>query len=93
LTNKKICKNSGTRDWRTAERAAAKLEKELREGTYRPASKTTWEDFTRRYGDDVLSGLAQKTRNQLNTVFAMVERLAAPKLLAHATAGRRAWAR
>jgi integrase len=88
LTNKKICKSSGTRDWRTAERAAAKLEKELREGTHRPASKTTWEDFTRRYSDDVLPGLAPKTRKQLNTVFAMVERLAGPKLLAHVTAGR-----
>lgn len=88
LSGKKVCKSSGTRNWREAERAARTLEDELRKGKYRPASKTTWEDFTRRYSDDVLPGLAAKTRNQLNTVFGTVERLAAPKLLAQVTADR-----
>ena len=88
LSGRKVCRSSGTRNTRQAERAARALEEELRQGKYRPASKTTWEDFTGRYTDDVLPGLAQKTRNQLGTVFATVERLANPTRLAQVTADR-----
>lgn len=61
-----------------AERKAGDLEKELREGKYRTSTQIKWQDFTWRYQDEVLSGLAQKTQNQLNTIFNQVERLCSP---------------
>jgi integrase len=88
VTNKKAGKSSGTHDRREAERRAALLEKELREGKHATAGRLSWAEFTRRYRVDVLRGLAASTRRQLATVFATVDRLLSPKRLRDLTAAR-----
>ena len=60
----------------------------MTEGKYATGRNTPWLDFTIRYTDEVLSGLAPKTRNQLSTIFNTVERILAPKRLGDVTATR-----
>jgi integrase len=87
-TGRRRAKSSGTRNQGKAERAAALLQKDLDEGKYSTASKISWQDFTWRYSDEVLPGLAKKTRDQLGTIFNTVERLCNPAKLADVTAAR-----
>jgi len=80
---------SGARKWKTtgtdirrdAERFKFQLEKELNDGTYAHASRTTWADFRLRYEQEVLSGLAMKTAKKAATTFGYVEHVINPKLL------------
>ncbi len=54
-----------------------------------PAAGTPlWFDFTYETRDEVLTGLAHKTRNQLATVFGTVERLLSPARIGDVTAAR-----
>ena len=87
-TGKRRAKSAGTDNEKAALRAAGVLEKQLRAGEYRRPSRVTWRDFTFRYCDQVLPGLAQKTRQQVSTVFNTVERLAGPVRLADVKASR-----
>ena len=54
-------KSTKTKSQRDAERFAARLEKELRDGTYADPSQVKWDDFRLRYEEEVLAGLADKT--------------------------------
>ena len=87
-TGKRKAKSAKTDSEKAALRAAGVLEKQLRAGEYRGASRTSWRDFTFRYCDERLSGLAKKTANQVNTVFATVERLLSPTRLVDVKATR-----
>jgi len=87
-TGRRLKRSSGTHDRREAERLAGILEKELREGKYAPPSQLLWEDFTWRYCDQVLPGLAKKTGRIVNTVFNQVDRVLGPRRLAQLTSPR-----
>jgi integrase len=88
LTGKRVAKSTETDNRTKAERAAAKWEADLNAGRYAPPSRVTWEDFRTRYADEVLTGLAKKTGNQLGTVFNTIDRILSPKRLADVTADR-----
>ena len=88
ITGRKQTKSSGTTNRREAERASAKLEAELREGRYKPASKITWAEFRRRYEDEVLTSLAKETDHKVQTVFGLLESLINPGRLRDLTAAR-----
>ena len=81
-------KSAGTSNRREAERRAGALQRELTEGRYFGESKLPWRDFTWRYCDEVVPGLAEQTGRKVNTVFAAVERILHPRRLAGVTAGR-----
>jgi len=61
VSGKKVAKSSGTTDWRTAERLAGELQKELEAGRYAPPSKITWQQFRDRYKAEHLASLRPKT--------------------------------
>jgi len=85
LSGKRVAESTGTRDPEEAAQIAHKREDELRTVGRTPA----WADFTIAYTDQVLSGLAVKTRSQVATVFRTVERrLPAVKRLSDLTAAR-----
>jgi integrase len=77
-----------TRKRSEANQKAGLLAKELTEGKYARGRNTLWADFTTRYTQEVLSGLAVKTRAQVATVFATVERLLAPSRIGDITGAR-----
>ncbi len=54
VTNKRRTKSAGTSDRKKAEKAAGKLEAELREGRYSAPLKTAWTAFRERYEREVL---------------------------------------
>lgn len=87
LTGKQKHKSARTTIMRDAEREAGKWEKELREGTY-CGSRITWDDFRRRYEDEVLSGLAIKTDCKVQGVFNAVEKHLNPQRLSSLNANR-----
>jgi len=74
-------KSTKTKSGRDAERFAARLEKELRDGTYADPSRVTWEVFRDRYECEVLAGLADTTADKASTVFNAVEDIIGPRLL------------
>ena len=74
-------KSTKTKIRRDAERFAARLEKELRDGTYAEPSRTKWKDFRGRYETEAVPGLAEKTGNKIKTTFNAVERVINPTLL------------
>ena len=88
ITGLRQAKSAGTTSRREAERRAAVLQRELAEGKYSSASKFPWRDFTWRYCDQVVPGLADQTGRKISTVFATVERVLQPKRLADLTAAR-----
>ena len=88
LTGKRCRKAAGTHKLAEAQRRAGALQNELRAGKYAPASKLTWQDFTWRYSDEVLPGLARKTAAQAATAFNAVERILRPRRLIDVTADR-----
>ena len=87
-TKERRFKSAKTTKRSLANKQAGLLEKELTEGKYAGGRNTLWFDFTLKYGDEVLTGLAQKTRNQLATVFRTVERLLSPARIGDVTAAR-----
>jgi integrase len=74
-------KSTKTKSSRAAERFAARLETELRNGTYADPSRISWEVFRERYETEVLAGLAEKTGLIVATVFNIIEDVISPTLL------------
>jgi integrase len=81
-------KSAGTRKRKEAERAAAALEHDLREGKLATNARMNWQDFTVKYSEQVLPGLAPKTGAIVGTVFNAVARLVKPDRLGSLTATR-----
>ncbi len=61
ISGKRKTRSAKTKDWRTAERLAGKLAEDLEAGNISP-SRTTWDEFTRRYADEKLTTLAPATK-------------------------------
>ena len=74
-------KSTKTKSSRAAERFTARLETELRNGTYADPSRISWEVFRERYETEVLAGLAEKTGLIVATVFNIIEDVISPTLL------------
>ena len=74
-------KSTKTNIKREAERFAARLEKELNQGTYFDQSKTKWSIFRERYETEVVPGLAERTAEKISTAFNHIERILNPNLL------------
>ena len=74
-----------TRDWRTAERLAGELEKELEAGCISP-SRVTWDEFQRRYTDEKLTALAPATKETALASLRHVKRVLEIEYLAKLTA-------
>jgi integrase len=74
-------KSSKTRKRKEAERAAEKLERDLREGKLATNSRMPWQDFVVRFSEQVLPGRAPKTGLIVASVFNAVDRLVKPKRL------------
>ena len=86
FTGDKVVQSTKKTTKRDAERAAAKWEKSLREGKDTRDGKATWQDFRRRYEDEVLPGLKDRTDDKVAGVFNVFERTMRPRLLCHITA-------
>ena len=74
-------KSTKTNIRREAERFAARLEKELNNGTYVEQTKTKWSTFRERYETEVVPGLAEKTADKISITFNHVETYLNPNLL------------
>ena len=81
VTGRMKQRSTKTTSRREADRFAARLEKELRDGTYRDTSSVKWQDFRDRYNAEVMTGLAEKSAVKADTVFNKVESVIKPALL------------
>ena len=81
-------KSSETRKKKEAERAAAALEHDLREGKLATNARMDWQDFVVKFTEPVLPGRAEKTRLVFATVFNTIDRLVKPDKLGSMTATR-----
>ena len=81
-------KSSQTRKRKEAERAAAALEHDLREGKLATNARMNWQDFVVKFSEQVLPGRAPKTRLVYETVFNAVDRLVKPDRLGSLNATR-----
>ena len=81
-------KSSKTRNKKAAERAAAALEHDLREGKLATNARMAWQDFVVKFSEQVLPGRAEKTRLVFATVFNAIDRLVKPDRLGSLTATR-----
>ena len=81
-TGKRVTRSADTAVRREAERAAAKWEDELREGSYKKTSNCSWEAFRERYERQVHQEQAPKTLSKVISVFNAVEQIASPRRLA-----------
>ncbi|MBM80420.1 MAG: hypothetical protein CMJ78_07480 [Planctomycetaceae bacterium] len=81
-TGKRKSRSSGTRDRRTAERAATDLEYELNHNLYRDASKITWAEFRQMFEDEYVSALRLSTREKYTAVLDVFEQISSPAKLA-----------
>lgn len=88
ITGKRRAESAGTTDRKEALLKAGALRDKLREGKYVKPSKVTWQDFTWRYCDEVVPGLAPGTGRKVKTAFNAVERILAPKQLANLKAAQ-----
>ncbi len=90
VSGKKKTKSSGIertgrkKERAEAERAAAKMEANLRAGI-RSASDMTWADFRDRHEREVQPALAPDTRRNFDQAFDSLERILCPKLLRQIT--------
>jgi integrase len=82
-TGKPVAKTAGTRNRKEAQKEAGKWEEELRSGRYKPASKTTWDEFRQRYESEVVAvEMKRSTAAVVAGIFDAVERIVGPDLLA-----------
>ena len=81
-------KSAGTRKRKEAERAAAALEHDLREGKLATNARMDWQDFVVKFSEAVLPGRAKKTRLVFGSVFAAIDRLVKPDKLGSMNAAR-----
>ena len=82
VTGKHKARSTGTTNRREAERAAAKWEQELHQGTYRPKRNITWAEFRERYEAEKLATLAPSTQKTAATSLNHLERIINPLKLA-----------
>ena len=73
VTGESQYKSSGKRVRRDAEREAGKWQKELMNGTAKTGIRLTWESFRRRYEDEVLPSLAERTQSVRHVIMDKVE--------------------
>ncbi len=85
VTGRQQARSTRTKHRREAERQAAKWEKELREGKYRPTSRISWSDFRERYEQEKGASLAENSLSAAITAFNHLERVVNPKQLASLT--------
>ncbi len=78
ISGRKKAKSAATTDWRTAERLAGELEKELQSGRYAPPSKLSWADFRKRYEAEKLPALSDAYRGAFKTAANHLERILDP---------------
>ena len=88
FTGKAKAKSTGTTNRREAERIAAKWEDDLQKGRYKGVSRVSWDDFRRRYEDEVLTGLADNTDLTATTALNVVQKHLSPQRLQDLTAQR-----
>jgi len=79
-------KSTKTNIKRDAERFAARLEKELNDGTYFEQTKTKWSTFRERYETEVVPGFRDRSAEKVSTSFNHVERIIKPNLLSQVDA-------
>jgi len=87
-TGKPRFKSSGTKSKKEAERAASKLEADLRDGSLATNVRMPWQDFAVKYEQSVLPSMAPKTRAIVSTVLKSVEKLVHPVRLGDMNAVR-----
>jgi integrase len=78
VTGKQKARSTGTTVHRDAERAAARWEQELQQGTYRPKRNITWAEFRERYELEKLASLAESTQRAASTALNHLERILDP---------------
>jgi integrase len=88
MTGRRRYKSAGTANRKQADKAAAVLEAELREGRYAKPSGTTWDDFRERYETEALPALAPRTAHAWRAVANHVERILSPRKVADLTGDR-----
>lgn len=76
-----VARSTKTNKRRDAERAAAKWEKELREGKYHEPNNISWDEFRERYESEKLSSLSENMFETTSTVFNHVETIINPQKL------------
>lgn len=92
VSGRKKTKSSGIertgrkRERDLAERVAAKLEKDLREGVNLTAGKMTWAAFRERHEAEVQPSLSGSSQRSHSRAFDLVEEILEPKLLRELTA-------
>ena len=72
-TGRQVRKSSGTTNRREAQRPAAEWEAKLNLGLDQRSSKLTWDEFRLLYETEVLSSLANGTKEKASTVFNSIE--------------------
>lgn len=86
VTGRQHARSTGTPVKREAERLAAKWEAELRDGKYRPTTRTSWEDFRERYEKEKGASLAENSLSATVSAFNHLERVLNPAKLSAVTA-------
>lgn len=81
-TGKLVTKSTGCEKNRDAERAAGAWEQELRNGTYKAPSKTTWAEFRERVDTDYVPAMSIRGGEKVWTALDSFERFIGPRLMA-----------
>src|SRR5208282_2200634 len=84
ISGKRSTRSAKTKDWRTAERLAGELEKELESGLISPG-KITWDEAVTRYDDEYLKTKIPKSRPSYLASFNHVKRVLSLQFLAKLT--------
>lgn len=80
-TGRKKTKSTGQTKKRDAERVAAVIEKELREGSYREQRRVKWADFRERFEIEHVASKREKTQWKIRGTLNLLEELIRPGLL------------
>ena len=86
ITHKQKYKSSGTTNRKEANKAAGKWEAELKEGRYAAPCHLSWAEFRRRYEDEALPALAERTAEPRAAAMNHVEAILSPRKLSDPTA-------
>lgn len=87
-TNRHVQKSARTSNKKEAQKLAAQWEADLKEGRYAAPSKTTWEQFRKRYTEEKLCELAEGTGVKVDGVFNQIEEIVNPEKLRDLTPDR-----
>ena len=85
VTGKQKTKSAGTVDEEKAIGAAAVWQDELNTGRYQAPSRLTWAEFRKRYEDEKVSTLAERTKGSVQSALNHLERVLNPDKLAKLT--------